>query len=261
MAAADTDTEDPNAQPMMDQEPQAAVIADVATDPDPKGDGSAQSAVLEVGVGRINELYAVVPMTADDGKTYLQVAKGGIFSYYEFPWPASDRLTDDKWRKMLDDGKAPPLQQWTSSFLGQETAYTELQEAIYAFQVQVNLAYWDASTQNVSFNDRIKALLQPYVDNLRAQNRYEGRQLVSSSYRSFDLQSKALAVVTVRETWQDALYQPKEYFGDGETEPLAQRGPYTLDVTYTVEKVQNADMPLIWEVTNLVYANEPPAWK
>jgi hypothetical protein len=261
MAAADTDTEDPNAQPVMDEQPQAAVIADVATDPDPKGDGSAESAVLEVGVGRVNELYAVVPMTADDGQTYLQVAEGGVFSYYEFPWPASDRLTDEKWRKMLEDGKAPPLQEWTSSFFTQDTAYSELQGTIYTFQAQINYAYWDASTENVPFNDRIKAMLQPYVDKLRAENRYEGRQLVSSNYRSFDLQSDKLAVVTVRETWQDSLYEPVEFFGDGESEPLAKRGPYTLDVTYTLEKGQSEDMPDAWQVTNLVYAGEPPAWK
>jgi hypothetical protein len=189
------------------------------------------------------------------------VAKGGAFSYYEFPWPANDRLTDEKWRQMLEDGKAPPLLKWTSSFFSPDTAYSELQEAVYGFQSQVNIVYWEASTDSLYFNDRIKAVLKPYADMLRALNRYEGRQLVSSSYRSFDLQSDTLAVVTVRETWQDWLYQPVEYFGDGEGEPLAQRGPYTLDVTYTVEKGQNADMPDSWEVTNLVYANQPPAWK
>jgi hypothetical protein len=255
MAAADTDTQDENAQPMMEEEPQAAVIADVATDPDPEGDGKANPSVLEVGVGRVNELYAVVPMTADDGKTYLQVARGGAFSYYEFPWPADDRLTDEKWRKMLDAGQAPPLQKWTVSFFSEDTTYSELQQAIYAFQTQVNYVYWDVSTENVGFNDQIKAMLQPYVDNLKAQNRYEGRQLVSSNYRSFDLQSNSLAVVTVRETWQDGLYKPVEFMGDGESEPIAKRGPYTLDVTYTVEKIDG-----MWQVTNVVYANEPPPW-
>ena len=261
MAAADTETDDPSAQPVMDEEPQAAVIADVATDPDPKGDGSAQAVVLQVGVGRVNELYAVVPMTADDGTTYLQVAKGGVFSYYEFPWPANDRLTDEKWRQMLDAGEAPPLQPWVTSFFTSDTVHAELQEAVYRFQKQVNWVYWDVSTDNVPFNDRIKAVLKPYIEVLRKINRYEGRQLVSSNYRSFDLQSETLAVVTVRETWQDWLYQPVEYFGDGEGEPLAQRGPYTLDVTYTVEKGQNDYDPEQWDVTNVVYANQPPAWK
>ncbi|MCZ7596893.1 MAG: DUF3160 domain-containing protein [Gammaproteobacteria bacterium] len=125
MAAADTDTDDPYAQPVMDEEPQAAVIADVATDPDPEGDGSGEAAVLQVGVGRVNEMYAVVPMTADDGTTYLQVAKGGVFSYYEFPWPANDRLTDEKWRQMLDQGNAPPLQPWITGFFSPDTAHAE----------------------------------------------------------------------------------------------------------------------------------------
>jgi hypothetical protein len=200
-------------------------------------------------------------MTADDGTTYLQVAKGGVFSYYEFPWPANDRLTDEKWRQMLDTGQAPPLQPWVTSFFSPDTVHAELQEAVYRFQKQVNWIYWDVSTDNVPFNDRIKAVFQPYVEILRKINRYEGRQLVSSSYRSFDLQSDTLAVVTVRETWQDWLYQPVEYFGDGEGEALAQRGPYTLDVTYTVEKGQNESDPDQWDVTNVVYANQPPAWK
>ncbi|MCZ7596894.1 MAG: hypothetical protein M5U09_02760, partial [Gammaproteobacteria bacterium] len=77
------------------------------------------------------------------------------------------------------------------------------------------------------------------MDLLQRINRYEGRRAREQQLRSFDRQSDTLAVVTVRETWQDWLYQPVDFFGDGEGEPLAQRGPYTLDVTYSVEKGQN----------------------
>ncbi|NBD34520.1 MAG: DUF3160 domain-containing protein, partial [Chloroflexi bacterium] len=31
----------------------------------------------------------------------------GVFSYYEFPWAISDRLTDEAWRQMLEEGNAP----------------------------------------------------------------------------------------------------------------------------------------------------------
>ena len=62
MASGDTPDEDPFAQPYMDEEPQAAVIADVATAPDPDGDGNPNPVVLEEAVGRINEIYAVVPL-------------------------------------------------------------------------------------------------------------------------------------------------------------------------------------------------------
>jgi len=82
----------------------AAIIADVATGPNGQ--------VLEVGTGKIFEIYVVVPI---DGK--LRIAKGGVYSYYEFTWPMSDRLTDKKWRKLLNSGQAPELPFWTNAFV------------------------------------------------------------------------------------------------------------------------------------------------
>jgi hypothetical protein len=35
-----------------------------------------------------------------------------VYSYYEFLQPASDRLTDEAWRSMLDAGDAPPRPDW-----------------------------------------------------------------------------------------------------------------------------------------------------
>ncbi len=81
----------------------AALVSDVATDP--------RGSVLEEGTGYISEVYVVVPV---DGK--LRIARGGVYSYYEFPWPAQDRLTDSKWREILKSSQAPPVPQWTSSF-------------------------------------------------------------------------------------------------------------------------------------------------
>jgi len=82
----------------------AAIIADVATDPN--------GWVLEVGTGKIFEIYAVVPL---DGK--LRIAKGGVYSYYEFIWPLSDRLTDKKWRELLSSEQAPKLPDWAGAFM------------------------------------------------------------------------------------------------------------------------------------------------
>ncbi len=82
----------------------AALVADVATDPNGQ--------VLEEGTGKIFDIYVVVPI---DGK--LRIAKGGVYSQYEFPWPMSDRLTDTKWREMLDSDQPPQLPQWTSTFI------------------------------------------------------------------------------------------------------------------------------------------------
>ena len=86
------------------QDNPAALIADVATDPNGQ--------VLEEAIGHINEIYVVVPVA---GK--LKIAKGGVYSYYEFTWPMSDRLTDEKWRGLLDAGEAPEPPAWTNAFL------------------------------------------------------------------------------------------------------------------------------------------------
>lgn len=81
----------------------AALIADVATNPNGE--------VLEEGTGFISNIYAVVPV---EGK--LRIAKGAVYSYYEFPWPAQDRLTDQKWQQMLENGEAPDQPSWTRSY-------------------------------------------------------------------------------------------------------------------------------------------------
>jgi hypothetical protein len=255
MAAADTPAGEPGGQAYMEEEPQAAVIADVATDPDPEGDGIPNPVVLEEAVGRVNEIHVVVPVVEEDGTTYLQVAKGGVFSYYEFPWPAEDRLTDEKWRQMLDEGQAPPPPEWISSFFITEGEYSELTEAVYRFQKSLSGAVWLLEASYLSAKGTALEQLSAKIEALRAEKRYEGRQLVSSDFRSFDRQAEDQAVVTVRETWQDWLYEFSQYPGQEGGEPLAQRGPYTLDVTYMLERDESG-----WLVTRVVYANEPPAW-
>jgi hypothetical protein len=84
----------------------AAIVADVATDPNGQ--------VLEEGTGKIFSIYVVVPI---DGK--LRIAKGGVYSQYEFTWPMSDRLTDEKWRELLnsDSDQVPTLPSWTGTYI------------------------------------------------------------------------------------------------------------------------------------------------
>ena len=67
----------------------AAIVADIATDPD-------NGLVLEVATGNPSEIYVVVRV---DGK--IKAARGSVYSFYQFPWPLSDRLTDTKWRQMM----------------------------------------------------------------------------------------------------------------------------------------------------------------
>ncbi len=68
--------------------------------------------VLQEAVGNVFEIYVVVEI---DG--YLKLARGGVFSYYEFTHPASDRLTDENWQNMIDEGKTPKLPHWTNRFI------------------------------------------------------------------------------------------------------------------------------------------------
>ncbi|WP_051204364.1 DUF3160 domain-containing protein [Butyrivibrio sp. VCD2006] len=91
------------------------VIADIATDPN--------GSVLEVGTGRVDEIYVVFPI---DGK--LHVGKGGAYSFYQFEQPMSERLTDGEWRDMLSGGhldedwnwieneNKPEQPEWTMSY-------------------------------------------------------------------------------------------------------------------------------------------------
>jgi hypothetical protein len=104
MTLAAADQEGEGYRPFFEEQEPAALVADVATDPNGE--------VLEEAIGHIHEIYVVVP----DDEGNLQVAKGGVFSYYEFKWPMSDRLTDEAWQAMLAAGQAPAQPTWTDSF-------------------------------------------------------------------------------------------------------------------------------------------------
>lgn len=227
MAAADTPGEEGGVggQFMPEEEPQAAVIADVATDPDPEGDGVANPVVLEVAVGRINELHAVVPVVEEDGSITLQVAKGGVFSYCEFRWPADDRLTDEQWRQMLDEGEAPPRPSWIESFFTEQSEYSALQEAAWRFQKSVVSAFWYLDPRQLSCGEDLRRQLAAEIEALQAEGRYQGRKLTGVDFRSFDRQSENLAVVTVRETWRGSLYSSTGDWPGFDDPLIAERGP------------------------------------
>ncbi len=80
----------------------------------------ANNEVLEAAVGKVDRIFVVVEI---DGS--MQVAQGGVFSYYEFKQPSTDVLTDEQWRDRLATGTvARPT--WTQSFLrpGGETSFS-----------------------------------------------------------------------------------------------------------------------------------------
>ena len=95
----------------------AALVVDVATDPN--------GAVLEQAIGGISTIYVVVPV---EGK--LRIAKGAVFTYYQFMQPIGNRLTDVEWRQMLgmgmDENMVPyekdesiKQPEWTQSYRSQ----------------------------------------------------------------------------------------------------------------------------------------------
>lgn len=92
----------------------AAIVTDIATDPD-------SGLVLEAATDSPSIIYVAVKV---DGIT--KIARGSVFSFYQFPWPSNDRLTDIKWRQMMgieldEDGnyiqdKVVAKPDWTESY-------------------------------------------------------------------------------------------------------------------------------------------------
>ncbi|MFW9909753.1 MAG: DUF3160 domain-containing protein [Candidatus Thorarchaeota archaeon] len=82
-----------------------SVVADVHSDPN-------TMSVLEEAVGDPMTIIVAVYL---DGQ--VKLARGGTFSYYEFTHPIADRLTDESWREMIDQGLAPSFPAWTRSFI------------------------------------------------------------------------------------------------------------------------------------------------
>lgn len=254
MASADLPDEERFGTAYMDEDPQAAVIADVATDPDPNRDGIPDPVVLQEGVGRIDEIYVVVPAVAEDGTVSLEVAKGGVFSYYEFPWPADDRLTDEKWRGMLERGEQPERPCWIHSFFTEETEHAAVRRTIDILRGQVVWAFWTARA-NESWPPAVAEVFGPELRALAEAGQYVARRSIAVDYRSVDFQSPDLAVVAVRETWEEARHRLTGEEPQQEDPALARRGPFARDVTYTLERGPGG-----WRVSRAVFDGAAPDW-
>jgi len=85
----------------------AALVADVATGIDAEGNLLA----LEEGVGQPTFIYVVLPDAP------LRIAKGAVYSYYEFTVPSSGRLTDEEWQAQVENGTNAPQPDWTQLFI------------------------------------------------------------------------------------------------------------------------------------------------
>ena len=85
-----------------------AVVADLGSNP---------KEILEVGTGRIDRIYVLVP----DDTGEFEVALGGVYSYYEFTSPPGRRLDDTAWRALLDRSTQPARPTWEASFRAGKT--------------------------------------------------------------------------------------------------------------------------------------------
>lgn len=232
---------------------QAAVVADVATD--------TGGQVLEEGVGRIFEIYVVAPV---EGR--LVLAKGGVFSHYEFGQPLSDRLTDEAWRAKLDAGQAPPLAGWTGSFVVQQKVEQPLADTITQFNDNLVKALWFTAPSGSSMDgpwdlaqyltgaeldDTLK-----YIEQLKGQGQFAGMKRLSLQFLSFDFQDEAHATVATRERWADSLYSGSPSMEQGEPVKIGVRPAYETVVTYTMQR-EGAG----WKIAKIVLRPDAPAWQ
>ncbi|MBU1429670.1 DUF3160 domain-containing protein [Myxococcota bacterium] len=68
--------------------------------------------VLQVGIGRLLNLFVIVP----DGPSEA-LTQGALHSYRAFKQPMSARMTDEAFWETLKDSAGPPLPAWTRSFI------------------------------------------------------------------------------------------------------------------------------------------------
>jgi hypothetical protein len=69
--------------------------------------------VLEEGVGKVDLIVVACPLPS--GSAFM--AAGPVLSYYEFKHPMADRLTDEKWRELLDSPDKPERPAWYSPLM------------------------------------------------------------------------------------------------------------------------------------------------
>jgi hypothetical protein len=198
----------------------------------------------------------VVPILQADGSYFWEIARGGVFSYYEFVWPGADRLTDEAWRSMLDAGTAPAVPAWTASFRAPTGEYNALRNGVFYGTKTIIEAVWcpPCYVDNLDYYPLLQSMA-PELIALRDNRQYMGHQLLSQHFLSFDMISSTQAVVTVREVWEDTLYSgewPDEYGPVVGTRPQ-----YEVIATYAM---QLSDNNYDWEATGVSYNIPLPEW-
>jgi hypothetical protein len=90
--------------PLTEPPTMAAVVADVASNPD-------AGTVLEVATGQVDYIYVIT-----DSPDGLQLTRGTVYRYYEFVNPIDERLNDVEWRARVTAGDLPPRPACISAF-------------------------------------------------------------------------------------------------------------------------------------------------
>ncbi len=87
---------------------ETTLVADVHTDVN-------SGQVLEEGLGYVD--LALVAYKVPEGSVIL--GAGPTLSYYEFKQPMNDRLTDEQWKELLEQGQQSSRPDWIQSFYGE----------------------------------------------------------------------------------------------------------------------------------------------
>ena len=157
-----------------------AVIADVHTDLE-------HMVVLEEGVGYPLNIFVIVEIGGE-----LVVTRGGIFSYYEFAWPAADRLTDEAWQTMQTGDAPQNLPVWTTSF-------TDSSQNLLNSDPQFYLPYCDPCVSVTGEPELpVTCLLHqnyPNPFNPQTHLRYELPEQVKVTVSIYDLQGREINVL------------------------------------------------------------------
>ncbi|HUU29416.1 MAG TPA: DUF3160 domain-containing protein [archaeon] len=129
-----------------------AVIADVHTDPN-------TLQALEVGVGYPLALYVIVPTPSGPVITI-----GGMFSYYEFKHPLSDRLTDEAWQDMLVSGQPPLPAEWLDEFFYNGAQGSSIQVESYPSNFSsINVLRLQFSATSITSGEEFEVRLESYI--------------------------------------------------------------------------------------------------
>jgi hypothetical protein len=95
-----------------DDDADIALVADVHT-----GRIEGQDFALTEAIGHADPIFVVVPI---EGRLYL--ARGAVYSYYEFLVPVSERMTNRQWKeKVREEKELPARPDWVRSFLSRTT--------------------------------------------------------------------------------------------------------------------------------------------